>query len=350
MPLSAIDAISPAFEVTRRVLFQPFRLDFWARMAIVGLVTGEFASGGWGGASGNYRPSGGGGRDSFLFAFGLGRQELMQFLPWILAAAAALVAFGLLWVYVVSVYRFILLDSVLTGRCELRAGWRRRESLGGSFFLWLVGFSLVALAALALFVGGPVFLAWKAGLFRDPARHVALLVTGGIGLFFVAAGLVLLSVLVVLLAKDFVVPLMATENLGVLEAWRRLMPMIQAEKSAYAVYVLMKLVLTVGSAVLFGIIHLMVILASLIPLGMVSLALIFLGKTMGLHWNRYTVSAVAVMGLAALTALLFVIAFVSAPALVFFQSYTLQFFGARYPALGALMGRTPPGPPAAATP
>ena len=51
-PLSAVGAISPAFEQTRRQLFQPFRFAFWARLGMVSLVTGEFAGGGWGGASG----------------------------------------------------------------------------------------------------------------------------------------------------------------------------------------------------------------------------------------------------------------------------------------------------------
>jgi hypothetical protein len=42
--LSAIDAISPAFDRARRQLFQPFRFAFWARMALVALATGEFYS------------------------------------------------------------------------------------------------------------------------------------------------------------------------------------------------------------------------------------------------------------------------------------------------------------------
>jgi hypothetical protein len=42
--------------------------------------------------------------------------------------------------------------------------------------------------------------------------------------------------------------------------------------------------------------------------------------------------------------LFWVVALVSVPSVVFFQSYTLHFFGARYARLGAML--TPPAPPA----
>ena len=47
MPFSAVDAISPAFEHTKRQLFQPFRIGQWVRLALVGLLAGELGSGGF---------------------------------------------------------------------------------------------------------------------------------------------------------------------------------------------------------------------------------------------------------------------------------------------------------------
>src|SRR5205807_7198165 len=46
VPFSAIDAISPAFEHTKRQLTQPFRFGQWIRLALVGLLAGELSSGG----------------------------------------------------------------------------------------------------------------------------------------------------------------------------------------------------------------------------------------------------------------------------------------------------------------
>lgn len=349
--LSAIQAISPAFEQTRRQLFQPFRMDFWTRLAVVSLVTGEFAGGGCSGAQGFNFPTRGGGRGSkeLLFSWaGTDPQQLLRFLPWLLAGLAAVIALGLLWAYIATVYRFILLDAVLTGGCDLGQGWRRRQPEGARFFLWLLGFGLASWAALAILVGGPLFLAWRGGIFREPGQHVVLLVLGGIGFFFLFAAFVLFNVLVDFFSKDFVVPLMAAENLGVWDAWRRLLPMVGAEKSAYAGYALMKIVLAVGSAILFGIVNLIVLLALLIPLAVAGGLGVFAWKALGLEWNLYVAGAAGVLVLAVLALVVFALGFTSAPSLVFFQSYTLHFFGPRYPALAALMGLTPPGPPAAA--
>ncbi len=38
---SAVEAISPAFARTKKLLFQPFRFGLWARLAVVALVTGK---------------------------------------------------------------------------------------------------------------------------------------------------------------------------------------------------------------------------------------------------------------------------------------------------------------------
>jgi len=46
LTFSAVDAIYPAIEHTKKQLFQPFRLGQWTRLALVGLLAGELGSGG----------------------------------------------------------------------------------------------------------------------------------------------------------------------------------------------------------------------------------------------------------------------------------------------------------------
>jgi hypothetical protein len=124
--------------------------------------------------------------------------------------------------------------------------------------------------------------------------------------------------------------------------------MLRTEELAYAGYVLMKIVLAVGTAIIFGIINFVVILMMLIPLAIMGVAAYFLGKAAGLTWSLGTISAVVILGGAVLFLMFYVIAFISAPAMVFFQSYTLHFFGSRYPALGAVV--FPPSPPPPVSP
>ena len=68
-PLSAVDAITPAFHWTKAQLFQPFRFRRWVRLALISLLAGEIgSSGGWGNGSNFNFPQipAGGGKDKFL--------------------------------------------------------------------------------------------------------------------------------------------------------------------------------------------------------------------------------------------------------------------------------------------
>lgn len=339
--LSAVQSVSPAFDQTARQLFRPFRIGHWARLAIVSLATGEFVGGGWGGGNLSVLQNRGR-REDLLGLAGFDWSRLREFFPLIIVAVLAVVALGVLWMYVGSVFRFILLDAVLNDRCAIRAGWRRWKDLGTSFFFWCLAFGFVLLACLGVFIVGPIILAWQAGIFRQPGQHLLLLILGGLALFLLMFVLLLGGAVVYLFARDFVVPIMVLENLRATDAWDRLLPMLRTEKPAYAGYILMKIVLAVGSAILFGILNVIVILALLIPLGITGLALFLIGKAAGLSWNLWTVGAVVLLGGAALTLLLYAISFADTPALVFFQAYPLHFLGSRYPTLGALLSRTPP--------
>jgi len=268
----------------------------------------------------------------------------MEFFPWIIAGFTALLLFGLAFIYVASVFRFILFDSVLYDRCDLGAGWRRFQQQGMSYFLWTLGFGLAAIVILAVVIGVPIYSAWLGGVFSEPDQHIALLVIGGFPLLFLALVVVLVSVLVSLFAKDFVVPVMALENLGVLEGWRQVLPMLAAEKGAFTIYVLMKIGLAMGSAMLFCFVDFLVLLILLVSLGIIAVAAVLVGAAIGLGWNTFTIStAVLVSGLI-LMLLVYVLCFVSAPAMVFFQAYTLHFFGSRYPRLGDQLALTSPPP------
>ena len=121
--LSAVDSVSPAIEAAKRQLFRPFRWGRWTRLALVTLLSGEMTGGG----GFNFTWPQGTGRKSseFLALANPGVEKLLAWLPVVLLVMVGVAAFILLWMYIGSVFRFILLDSVLYDRCEIRAGWRR---------------------------------------------------------------------------------------------------------------------------------------------------------------------------------------------------------------------------------
>jgi MFS family permease len=265
------------------------------------------------------------------------------------ALIAVLVIAGLVFMvvmfYISSVMRFILFDSVLTKECHVREGWNRRQGPGWNYFLWQLGFTFVTLASGVLLIGVPAAFAWGMGWFKQPREHLMALILGGILMFFVVVLFIITAAVVHVLTKDFVVPQMALEGIGPIEGWRRLWPMIQADNRGYAGYVGMKIVLAIGAGIVVGIATLILALMLAIPTIAVALAAVFTGKSAGLTWNVFTITAAVVAACILFAAFMFLIALISVPVIVFFPAYAIYFFAARYRALSLVLYPPPPAPP-----
>ncbi|HEX8812145.1 MAG TPA: hypothetical protein VF742_09145 [Terracidiphilus sp.] len=347
---SAVESISPALTRTKQMLFHPFRFGLWARLAVVALITGEAGGAGTGGGSiPNFNPNRGQGgnnhwaRASHLFSVP-GWEQIQPYIGWIVVGVVLALAVMFLWIYSDCVYRFILLDAVVSDQCRLRQGWRRWRAAGRRYFLWVIAFGIGAFAVVGLVAGVPVLLAYRAGWFEHPEQNLGALIGGGILLALLVIALVAMLAVIDMLGRDFLVPVMAFGEVGALEGWERLLAMMGAEKSAYAVYVLMKIVLAMAAAIIFAIINLIVILVLLIPLGLLALAGYLIGSGLGMTWDISTELLVAAVGMLAIAAILYIVGFVYAPGLVFLQSYTVEFFAPRYAPLGSKM--FPPRAPA----
>jgi hypothetical protein len=353
LPFSAVDAISPAFEHTKRQLLQPFRFGQWTRLAVVGLLAGELGSGGCHvpNLSNLKIPERPGTTEHFL-APSLGGIDPMLFVGLIVVLIATAFVLSIVLMYVSSVMRFILFDSVLAKECHIRQSWGRRQGPGWGYFVWKLLYTLAVLGATIVLVGIPVGFAFAMGWLSEPKEHLVPLVLGGIALFFVLAILVITMAVIYVLTKDFVVPQMALEDLGVMEGWSRLWAMMKAEKGGYAGYVGMKIVLALVVAILLGIVGFIFALIILIPAAGLTVGAVLAGKAAGLAWTVSTITLAIVAGCVFLAIFLYVMALISVPAIVFFPAYSMYFFAARYPALSAALYPAPPAPqiPPRATP
>ena len=363
MPISAVDAINPAFRHAKQQLVQPFRFGQWARLALVGLLSGEMGSGG-GCNSGSFRwpkpqhPSGSGKiihaalPQHIFHAEHASQTANLAGLPphWIPSAGviALLVLAGLVLlavlVYISSVMRFILFDSVVKKECHIRQGWNRHRQHGLQLFGWQILLMLATFTAFMVVLGIPLAGAWSFGWFTHPREHILALVLGG-ALFLLLFFVLLLALGVVhVMTKDFVVPQMALENLSAMEGWRRLWPRVDSERGGYAGYIGMKIVLAIGAGVLLGIVTFLVLLMLIIPVGGVGVIAIIAGAAAGLTWNILTITLAVVASLLLLAMLMFLASLISVPATVFFPAYSLYFFAPRYPPLAALMAQQLPTP------
>lgn len=357
LPTSAVDCVQPALQHTRFQLFAPFRWSQWSRLALVGILAAEVHVGGCGfGNMGGRFPqiphkTGNGFRTLSLLFSGTSPLDWLpraqrqfphhigQFIGLILIGAFVLMLLSFAFLYVNSVFRFILFDSVVRRECSISQGWRKWHSAGSRFFLWQIVFQISVWLFFGVLVGVPVALALAAGWATDLRQHVARLIIG-----VICAGGLLLTFIVTLavvqvLAKDFLVPIMALEGLDFADGWQRLLAILRQEQEGkrFAVYLLLKLVLSIAAGIIFTIIAVIPLLFVAVP----AVVAVFAGKAAGLGWNVSTISLAIIFGSVLLLLLIYLVALVSVPATVFFPAYALYFFAARYPHLDVLLNPAP---------
>ena len=345
MPISAVDTITLAFQHTKRQLVQPFRFGQWTRLAVVGLLAGEAGSGGGFNFPSSFNLPHQTGPSRHLIETGLGSIDPAIYAGLIAVLVVAGLVFGVILMYVSSVMRFILFDSVLAKECHIREGWIRRQGPAWRYFLWQLGYMVVTLAAMAVLLGIPAGVAYGMGWFSQPRDHVLALVLGGVVVFFLVSIFFVAAAVIHVLTKDFVVPQMALENIGAIEAWRRLLPMIEMEKGGYAAYVGMKIVLAIGAGIVIAIASVILGLIVAVPTVGLAIVAVITGKTAGLMWNAATITVAVVVGCVLLAIFLYLMALIAVPAIVFFPAYAIYFFAPRYRALSLVLYPPPEEPP-----
>jgi hypothetical protein len=356
LPISAVDCFQPALQHTRQQLFTRFSWGQWSRFALVGILAAELHVGGCGvpNFGGNWPHVPQKNPNEFLPSSSLPSwfppvnstrlpEHIGQYVGLIIVAAFAFMMLWFVFLYLNSVFRFILFDSVLRRRCSISEGWKKWHRAGGRYFLWQIVFLISFYISLAVLIGIPLALAAAAGWFRDMNQHVGRLIVGGLLLGGLLLVFILLSIAVQVLAKDFLVPIMALENLDFADGWSRLLGIIktQGEKGRFAIYLLLKLVLSIAAGIIFSIIAIFPLLFVLVP----SIVAVVAARAAGLALNVTTISVAIICGTVLLLLLIYMIALVSVPATVFFPAYAIHFFASRYPNLDALLNPVPPPAP-----
>lgn len=230
MPVSAVDCVQPAIQHAREQLFRPFRFGQWSRLALVGILAAELHS-----ASCNFpsnlnwpKP-----RHGNEFAstpaqpFGhIDPARIAQFAGLIIAAVVLAIMLGIVLLYISSVFRFILFDSVLKKHCSIGEGWNRWHRAGRRYFLWQIVLLIAQGLFLGVLLGVPLAIAAALGWFNNAGQHLARSVLGVLLLVFIFLLWLLASIVVQLLAKDFLVPVMALEDVDFADGWSRLLTFI----------------------------------------------------------------------------------------------------------------------------
>ncbi len=340
-PISAIDAVSPAFARMRQVLASPpFRLGTFLKIA---LIT-TFAELG-----------------AITVSVQLPVQAITQFaslmrkgsMPHavqttvLVGSLVVMAVFAVLWLalaYVFTRLRFVVFDFVAKRTTRVGDAWALYGRQSGRFF----GLNLLVLLVLMIGVlaaAGPFLIGLtRAVQTHDPKAilpHMLALFVGGFVVSFVVQ-------LVDSVLRDFVLPQMALEDAAIEEAGAGCLRMMRDNPGEVILYLLLKFAITLGLSMLLALALLLAVAVLLAGLAGVGYGFYALLWSAGLVGRAVVITYGVIAGL-----LLFLLYFFGAFTAsgisgVFRAAYAVYFFGSRYPPLGSLL--EPPAAPVEVAP
>jgi hypothetical protein len=251
MNVAYIEPARRSMERVRRMLFGAFRIETWLVLGFAAFLSEWLGSSSFAGGSGRHR--GGfhvtGKPEDLQPALDWIRGALQNplyigLLGWIILGVTVL---GILFLYLGSRGKFVFLDDVVRERAAIVEPWSRFGRQATSLFFFRLVMTLLLIGMVVLVVMSTGWTVVRELLLHEPdITHVigsllgTILLMCGLGTLFAFAGLML---------NSFVVPIMHRHGVGVLEAWRRFLPLFGEHIVGFLVYAVMVLLL---SALTFG--------------------------------------------------------------------------------------------------
>jgi hypothetical protein len=256
MSSSYVAPLQTAWSRTRRMLFKPFRFDFWLVLGFAAFLSEGLTHSGGGGGGG-----GGGGRFGMHergAAFRAVVRHVAGFLlhpVWgvLIVCILTLVAIALLvFMWISSRGKFIFLDGVVHERAAIVEPWKRFAREGNSLFVF---WFLLSIASVAAVIG--LSLPLIPAVLNAAATGEGWPLVIAIALSWWAAAMVPLILVIAythLFLFQFVVPIMYRNRIGVMAAWSRFLALLRRSVGSFLAFGVFYLVLLIGFVVAAGIV------------------------------------------------------------------------------------------------
>jgi hypothetical protein len=223
-----------AFELTKKILFQPFDPMKWFVIGFAAWLATFFSGGGF-----NFQKNYKTGDWNWNYGSPFSLHHIPPWLiPVVIVGAIIVLALIALFLWLNARGRFMFTDCIVHNRGAITLPWREYRVEGNRYFilqLVIALCSMVAFGAIALvFVVGNY---WK-----GPFLPVTILILVGLGL--------LLVVVLVSLVMRFAVPVMYRQRCDAITAFRQVWALIMANPGVFLLFVLFYLVIGIASVMI----------------------------------------------------------------------------------------------------
>ena len=336
-PLSAIDAITPAWQHTRRLLLGPRDPRLFFKIAAVAFFA-EMLSGSFSFS----RP--------FNAAHGAGSTGAAPIftaaiLGIIVVAAVIGLVLGLVFFYLSSRLQFTIFHIVLRSDTTVAPVWRR---YGLATWRWM-GLKLLlflcAFACLAPVLIPGIFYFIHAFTQQSRGDHSDIVGLILVGVCFVALFILFGLALAIasILLRDFGLPSMALEGTSLRETVRRVITLTRAETGPVALYILLRFCLAIAGGFIAELLIAIFAIVVGAPLGGLGFGLWATLHTAGTAARTGMIGGWVILALALVAALAVAAISLFGYLFTFLQAYAIFFLSGRYPLMGQLLTE-PPAP------
>jgi hypothetical protein len=235
-----------AFELTNKILFQPFDLRKWLVIGFAAFLAGHFAGVGF-----NF-PSPFGNFQRHRTTPEVISPHVEQWKPWLVAA---LILFALLvFVFIIVIAwmkargNFIFTDCIVRNQAAIAGPWREYQKEGNSYFLFTLGVMFAVLLLAAAIFGGVIWLIWLKQRTGE---------TGSITSIGLLVSLFVLWVSIVIffsITTYFMVPVMYRKRCRAVEAFRDVTQLTWHRPGSFFLFCLFGTVLVLAVLVIGGIV------------------------------------------------------------------------------------------------
>jgi len=252
--ISVTEAIEPAYERVKRMLFQPFDFSKWIVIGFCAWLAGLGESGGGSGSyngfnGNNTNGSGAQPGEQLRHFYHQAHDYVVAGLVWIVPLAIFLVllllAIWLLVIWLSSRGKFMFLHCVVWDKAEVEAPWHQYAAEANSLFRFRISLCVLGLVLFLPVVGIVAAIILKMVLQGEP-NFASILLAAGLVLAMVP--LAIGFALVRKFTMDFVVPFMYLRRATCVAAWWEFWQLLKANLGTFTVYILFQIVLGMATS------------------------------------------------------------------------------------------------------
>ncbi len=224
-----------AFELTNKILFQPFDLKKWLVIGFAAFLSGHLA-----GVVFNF-PSPFGDFQSHRATHDMIPDHLEQWKPWLVAAVVVLallfLAFVIALTWLKARGQFIFTDCIVRNQAAIAAPWREYRNEGNSYFLFLLAVMFFILLLAGLILASAFGLGWL----KQGAGGTGLIASIGL---IVSLFVFWVSIVIFLsIAAYFMVPVLYRKRCRAVQAFRDVTLLMMHHAGSFFLFCLFGVVL-----------------------------------------------------------------------------------------------------------